>query len=772
MEIKTQKKDARIKVIYTAVISILLVVLLVSMISYIYKTAEQEGFEKLHIQTKEIKEDIELQMVSDRENLITIANMASRLHSQGRSYDLLFNSFESIGLIKDIAILTKDNKFLTKNGSLDASAQMNFEDEIKKGMYISGKTKAMLYEGRDVVRSAVPIMDSGKVVGVLYGVIELEDLKNRYAPYFETSAAYLYILEQDTGKFIVDTRHEGLGNISLLDSGVGRRGYSYIQMSRDMAEGKEGYSAFLSNIDNNYYLVHYAPLSFGRWQVMVAMPESDVFFEARKSGTSLLSMFIGVVVIMLMYISVMISSERKNTKLNQYSSKIRKQLLETSQNIDTLRQALELITEYANSRSAFFGDTDGEKYGYIRPKDKKESLSDDDREYIVSQILNFANKIRRKNRVVTVTIDNIKANHKLKKDSPKFYEFMKEHNIKNLSYAAITNKKEHMSILGCINPKMRNGATDFLSDIAVCFSMAIYNRKYLNKTETVALTDPLTDLNNRMAYKRDIMLLDEKKSEDFACVYIDVNELHVVNNQYGHAAGDGMLVYVANAMKKVFKSEYTYRIGGDEFVVFTEGLSSGEVNAKVEKFKEIVQEKNYYVSVGVNFIARNIDTGIVVSEAEKAMYLAKAEYYQKKEEKVLKKIGNQTVEHIVTGIKEFDASLSIMSLRYHGIYCVSLKNDKVRRILMPEYLKPFAEKNDAFSKIYTYYVQEVVSPDYQRAMLNFLNYDALKRQLSEGITPSVSYKKVNGENKVLSIHKISEFEDDSYETMWVFEKED
>lgn len=54
-----------------------------SMINYTYHDAEENAFESLHMRTREIKENINLQMISDRENLLTIANMAETLYSDG-----------------------------------------------------------------------------------------------------------------------------------------------------------------------------------------------------------------------------------------------------------------------------------------------------------------------------------------------------------------------------------------------------------------------------------------------------------------------------------------------------------------------------------------------------------------------------------------------------------------------------------------------------------------------------------------------------------------
>lgn len=74
----------------------------------------------------------------------------------------------------------------------------------------------------------------------------------------------------------------------------------------------------------------------------------------------------------------------------------------------------------------------------------------------------------------------------------------------------------------------------------------------LNKTELAATTDSLTEALNRVSYKKDILKIDEEKPKEFSCIYIDVNKLHIRNNKYCHAAGDEMLIYIANTLKEVF----------------------------------------------------------------------------------------------------------------------------------------------------------------------------------------------------------------------------
>ena len=75
------------------------------------------------------------------------------------------------------------------------------------------------------------------------------------------------------------------------------------------------------------------------------------------------------------------------------------------------------------------------------------------------------------------------------------------------------------------------------------------------------------------------------------------------------------------------------------------------------------------------------------------------------------------------------------------------------------------------SNLFSKYVDETVDPDYHRAVLSFLNYDALKHQLMEDKVPKITYKKNDGETVILSVYKLSGADELVADTLWVFAKE-
>ena len=759
-------RNIRSKIVYTILLVILLCSVLLSITSYVFIDAENDSFYDLHIHTKEIKDEIELQMMSDRENLSTIAQFASKLYSYGENFDILTRSFRSVGLIENICIFMPDNTFVTKNGVVNVNSDLSFEEEAKRGEYISGRVRDISNPKREVVRSAVPVIYNGETIAVLYGILDLKTLEERYKNSISVENSQFFVFESGNGNLIINTIQYKFGNVSNLADRKYRKNFSYEKMYSDIQNGKSGFSSFVSAYSGENLYLHYSPIEIADWYIMLARPENVVFAEASTMGTTLSLAFIMIITIMVAYILLIMTNERKRTNMNLSSSSVRRLLLGINQQSEGIKDALREIAFFAKSRSAFFVDSDGEDFNYIVPSLKNKLLTGENRNFFISALMNNVCVYEDK-RVFCVNIVRLSANQQLQKENPELYEFLKLNDIKDVCFSTILNNYNTTSILGVINPKKNTYVCEFLRDIMVCFSMAIFNKKHLERTEFIAVTDSLTGLSNRVEYKNDIVRFNDKNPENFSCIYVDVNELHVINNKYGHAAGDDMLKFVANTLKDVFDGGYIYRIGGDEFLVFLKNTEKDEVNKKISIFIEKIEMMNYHVSLGMSFRTKNFNTEEMVFEAEKRMYEDKAMYYQRKEQSEVLEDGEKSVEHIFTGIHEVDEALAIMSRHYRGIYCVSLDTDKGKRVLMPEYFKQFSENEDSYSKIFSNYVHDMVKPDYHRVLLNFLEYDVLKRQIADGYIPCASYTKNNDENIMLSIYPVPGYPN---ETIWVYEK--
>ena len=152
-------------------------------------------------------------------------------------------------------------------------------------------------------------------------------------------------------------------------------------------------------------------------------------------------------------------------------------------------------------------------------------------------------------------------------------------------------------------------------------------RRSIAETEHRSNIDVLTGLQNRNRYEAYLKELEAKK-EKTTCLYIDANGLHELNNKRGHYAGDQMLRFIADTLKIQFGDEHTYRIGGDEFVVFHAGKTEEEMSESLKNFNESLQRNDYHAAVGTCVYGFGMSVDQLIRNAEKEMYAAKQKYYE------------------------------------------------------------------------------------------------------------------------------------------------
>ena len=142
----------------------------------------------------------------------------------------------------------------------------------------------------------------------------------------------------------------------------------------------------------------------------------------------------------------------------------------------------------------------------------------------------------------------------------------------------------------------------------------------------MSVTDQVTGLFNRSAFEK---YLNESEPHTFShtvCVYIDVNGLHELNNKHGHEAGDKLLQSVAECLRAQFPDDGLYRIGGDEFVVFSKA-DAAVCEARMQAVSSALAAQDYSISYGIAAQRASAGLGDLVREADENMLKNKQSYY-------------------------------------------------------------------------------------------------------------------------------------------------
>ena len=149
---------------------------------------------------------------------------------------------------------------------------------------------------------------------------------------------------------------------------------------------------------------------------------------------------------------------------------------------------------------------------------------------------------------------------------------------------------------GEMNVPIRYQSKDELGELAGSIRlMAKEIREYIAYIHAQAYIDGMTGVGNKTAYMDVMKQLDRKIQEglaEFVVVVFDVNGLKTVNDNLGHECGDRIITGAANALKKSFGAEHTYRIGGDEFIVVLENVADVNLEECYRDFDRAVAEEN------------------------------------------------------------------------------------------------------------------------------------------------------------------------------------
>jgi diguanylate cyclase (GGDEF)-like protein len=150
--------------------------------------------------------------------------------------------------------------------------------------------------------------------------------------------------------------------------------------------------------------------------------------------------------------------------------------------------------------------------------------------------------------------------------------------------------------------------------------------------------DHVTGLANRIQFHKELpraAARARRMNSNIAVVFLDLDDFKVVNDTLGHAIGDNLLRSVAERLNaSLRKGDFVCRLGGDEFTVILEGVSSlrtaVQVVAKViESLSRIHHVDGHALRIGVSagialYPVQTEDLGDLLRYADIAMYQAKA----------------------------------------------------------------------------------------------------------------------------------------------------
>jgi diguanylate cyclase (GGDEF)-like protein/PAS domain S-box-containing protein len=190
-----------------------------------------------------------------------------------------------------------------------------------------------------------------------------------------------------------------------------------------------------------------------------------------------------------------------------------------------------------------------------------------------------------------------------------------------------------------LSSRLLSGAGQVDSPMVVCSFTDVTDRKAAEaQLHWLAYHDSLTGLGNRSLFNDELereLLVSMQRGTNLAVLFIDLDRFKLVNDSFGHAAGDEVLLALAQRFKSAVRGgDVVSRFSGDEFVVLCRNVQ--DVNVAVSlasEYSRLLAEpvklstgRNVVVtsSVGVSFVMRGRQSAQdILQQSDVAMFQAK-----------------------------------------------------------------------------------------------------------------------------------------------------
>jgi diguanylate cyclase (GGDEF)-like protein len=160
----------------------------------------------------------------------------------------------------------------------------------------------------------------------------------------------------------------------------------------------------------------------------------------------------------------------------------------------------------------------------------------------------------------------------------------------------------------------------------------------IDELQASADTDFLLDIPNRRGFERELdrsIAYIKRYHASGALIVLDVDRLKPINDAFGHAAGDQVLKAIVGALlDQVRSSDVIGRLGGDEFALLLWNLSETDARAKAALLEQAIDRLTFVfrgrtvtagASAGVAILGPHAEAGRALEEADRAMYVRKAQ---------------------------------------------------------------------------------------------------------------------------------------------------
>lgn len=194
-----------------------------------------------------------------------------------------------------------------------------------------------------------------------------------------------------------------------------------------------------------------------------------------------------------------------------------------------------------------------------------------------------------------------------------------------------------------LDPRTRAALEAFSEEVLFLRETVADLKKAVSAAEAMADHDSLCPVFNRRAFERELrreIALAERYGSQLCVVFVDMDRFKAVNDTYGHAAGDAVLIAVSECLKThIRESDIAGRLGGDEFGLILPHASRTDCQIKARALSRALHALRVPAPDGGAAITPAASFGVapwrigqsaaaVLAAADEAMFACKAKERQ------------------------------------------------------------------------------------------------------------------------------------------------
>ncbi|GLC81525.1 hypothetical protein LBYZC6_36390 [Lacrimispora brassicae] len=183
----------------------------------------------------------------------------------------------------------------------------------------------------------------------------------------------------------------------------------------------------------------------------------------------------------------------------------------------------------------------------------------------------------------------------------------------------------------------------------ITFADITERKKGEERIRLLSYHDPLTGLVNRRCFEQEMKQVDTLQNHPVSLIFLDLNGLKLINDTFGHTAGDEFIIKVAEVLKRnCQEGDVAARIGGDEFTVLLPNTSREEAEAIAVRIRNQVSGEK------VNMVSCSVAVGTATKamqwqKIERILETAENEMYKEKSTSSIN-FGIHAINGIITSL--------------------------------------------------------------------------------------------------------------------------